>query len=114
MPSLKSSLGNNEHISLDDVCFLVSVTTVKDELGQPIEEQEVERQIFCSEMSVSRAEFSAAGQNDRIPQCTLVVDSDEYDQEIEVKHGKKKFTVYRTFLRSDGLTELYCEVRAGG
>lgn len=114
MPSLKSSLGNNEHISLDDVCFLISYTTVKDELGQLIEEQESERQIFCSELSVSRAEFSAAGQHNRIPQCTIVVDSDEYDQERTVKHDNKKFTVYRTFMRSDGLTELYCEVRAGG
>jgi SPP1 family predicted phage head-tail adaptor len=114
MPSLKSSLGNNEYISLDDVCFLISYTTVKDELGQLIEEQEIERQIFCSELSVSRAEFSAAGQHNRIPQCTIVVDSDEYDQERTVKHDNKKFTVYRTFMRSDGLTELYCEVRAGG
>jgi hypothetical protein len=113
MPSLKSSLGNNEHISLDDVCFLISFITVEDDLGQPIEEQEIERQIFCSELSVSRAEFSAAGQHDRVPQCTLVVDSDEYDQELTVKHNKKKITVYRTFMRSDGLTELYCEVRSG-
>jgi SPP1 family predicted phage head-tail adaptor len=114
MPSLKSSLGNKEHISLDDVCFLISYTTVKDELGQPIEDKEVERQIFCAELSVSRAEFSAAGQHDRKPQRTLVVDSDEYDQELTVKHENKKFTIYRTFMRSDGLTELYCEVRAGG
>jgi hypothetical protein len=121
VPSLKSKIGKNEHISLDDVCLLISVTTTKDELGQPIE-TETHRQIFCSKLSVNRAEFLAAGQLDHKPQMTLLVDSDEYDGEKSLrydKHGNlteesEKYHVYRDFMRDDGFTELYCEVRAGG
>ena len=36
MPSLKSNIGNNKFISLDDVCNLLSLTSTQDELGQPI------------------------------------------------------------------------------
>lgn len=112
MPSLKSSMGKREHISLDDVCFLISVTTIEDELGQPIE-SEAERQIFCSKLSVNRAEFYAAGQLDLKPQLLLVVDSDEYDDEKNLTYKDKKYSIYRTFMRSDGYTELYCEVKVG-
>jgi SPP1 family predicted phage head-tail adaptor len=113
MPSLKSSIGNTNHISLDDVCFLMTVTTTEDELGQPIN-TEVERQVFCSKLNVSRAEFFSAGQLDLKPQIVIVVDSDEYDLEKRVKYDNKTYTVYRHFMRPDGHTELYCEVRANG
>jgi SPP1 family predicted phage head-tail adaptor len=113
MPSLKSSIGNNQHISLDDVCFLISISTVKDELGQDIE-TETQRQIFCSKLSITRSEFSAAGQLGYKPQILLVVDSDEYDQESRVKYGGKTYTIYKTFPRMDGYTELYSEVDIGG
>ncbi|KAB2334261.1 phage head closure protein [Bacillus mesophilum] len=113
MPSIKSSLGNNEHISLDDVCFLITKTSNEDELGQRVPETEKERQIFCSKTSVSRAEFLAAGQLDHKPQLTIIVDSDEYDGEIHLRYGTKKYSIYRVFVRSDGFTELYCEVHAG-
>lgn len=114
MPSLKSSVGNSKRISLDDVCFLISVETETDELGQVIGTNETERQIFCSELSITQSEFYSAGQLNRKPQIMLVVDSDEYDEEGKIKFGKKKHSIYRTFMRSDGLTELYCEVKAGG
>lgn len=113
MPSLKPSLGNKENISLDDVCELISITTTQDELGQDIE-TEIPRQIFCSKLSVNRAEFLVAGQLNHKPQIVLVVDSDEYDEETKIDYQSKKYTIYRSFMRSDGFTELYCEVRAGG
>ena len=37
MPSIKSSIGNRNNISLDDVADLLQITTTKDNLGQPIE-----------------------------------------------------------------------------
>jgi len=113
MPSLKSSVGNPKHISLDDVCFLISLKIINDDLGQAIEDGEEERQIFCSKLSITQSEFYSAGQLNRKPQIMLVVDSDEYDEEEKIKYGKKKYSIYRTFMRSDGFTELYCEVKAG-
>ncbi|EOW9529893.1 phage head closure protein [Bacillus cytotoxicus] len=113
MPSIKSNIGNSKHISLDDVCFLISSETEEDELGQVIDIEEKERQIFCSELSISQSEFYAAGQLNRRPQIMLVVDSDEYDKESKVKHDGTVYSIYRSFMRSDGFTELYCEVKIG-
>ncbi|PDY76951.1 hypothetical protein CON06_27685 [Bacillus cereus] len=114
MPSLKSSVGNSKRISLDDVCFLLSVETEKDELGQVIGTNEVPRQIFCSKLSINRQEFLAGGQLGLKPQLLFVVDSDEYDNESSLMYENQKYIVYRTFPRSDGFTEVYCEVKAGG
>lgn len=114
MPSLKSSIGINQHISLDDVCYLIFNTTVKDELGQDVRVEATLRQIFCSKTSVNRAEFLAAGQLDYKPQVMLLVDLDEYDQEKSLQYIDKKYSIYRTFMRPDGFIELYCEVKVGG
>src|SRR3982750_2087093 len=62
MPSLKSSIGNRNNISLDDFCNLLSTKTMgKDDLGQPII-QEKPFMVFCSRLSITRAEHSTAGQ----------------------------------------------------
>jgi SPP1 family predicted phage head-tail adaptor len=116
MPSLKSSIGNSKHISLDDVCFLLSITSTEDtedELDQPIYIK-TPRQIFCSKSNITLAEFSAAGQLGHKPKILLIVDSDEYDDENSLTYESKPYSVYKTFMRKDGFTELYCEVRAGG
>lgn len=113
MPSLKSNVRDGVNISLDDICNLITVETELDELGQPVGTNEVSRQVFCSRKSVSRAEYAAAGQNGLKPDLVLVVDSDEYDDEDTVSYGDKKLHVYRTYLRQDGFTELYCEVVSG-
>ena len=111
MPSLKSNIGNNKLISLDDVCNLLSLTSTKDELGQPII-TENPFMVFCSNLSITRQEFNVAGQQGHKPEMMLVVDSDSYDQEKKVEHHDKKYDIYKTFRRSDGFTELYCEVNA--
>jgi len=113
MPSIKSTIGNNKHISLDDVCSLVSKTYVEDELGQE-EAVEVHRQIFCSKLSILRQEFAAAGQLGLRPQMMIVVDSDEYDKEDSLVYENIKYLVYKDFMRTDGYTELYCGVKVGG
>lgn len=113
MPSLKASVSSGRAPSLDDVCTLVALQTQKDDLGQPVKTGEIGRQIFCARTSVSRAEFAAAGQQGLRPDVELLVDSDEYDAETIVDYSGTRFTVYRNYLRPDGLTELYCEVKVG-
>ena len=109
MPSLKSSIGRNDLISLDDVCNLLKETQTKDALGQPII-SEKPFMVFCSRLSITRQEHHVAGQQGFKPDMMLVVDSDAYDQEKKVQYQNKKYTVYKTFQRVDGFTELYCEV----
>ena len=111
MPSLKSNIGNNKFISLDDVCNLLSLTSTQDELGQPII-TEKPFLVFCSKLSITRQEFNVAGQQGHKPEMMLVVDSDSYDHEKKVQYQEKKYDIYKTFPRADGFTELYCEVNA--
>jgi len=111
MPSLKSSIGNPSAISLDDSCNLLSETQTKDALGQPII-TEKPYMVFCSRLSITRAEFNVAGQQGFKPEMMLVVDSDSYDKEQKLEYKNKIYTVYKTFQRTDGFTEIYCEVKA--
>jgi len=113
MPSLKSSIGNRDNISLDDICNLLTQTQTKDDLGQPII-SEKPFMIFCSRLSITRAEHNLAGQSGHKPEMMLVVDSDAYDQEKRLEYHNKKYSIYKTFNRVDGFTELYCEVDANG
>jgi len=74
MPSLKSSIGNRDNISLNDVCnLIIQVTSGKDDLGQPILEERT-FMVFCSKLSITRAEFNVAGQQGHKPEMMLVVD----------------------------------------
>lgn len=113
MPSIKSSIGNKEYISLDDVCFLLVSTSIEDELGQTIETL-TPVLAYCSKLSITRAEHTNAGQLGYKPQLLLVVDSDEYDEESRVEYNRIAYSVYKSFLRHDGYTELYCGVKIGG
>ena len=75
MPSMKTSIGNTNLISLDDVCNLLSpVTTGKDDLGQPVIEEKP-FMVFCSKLSITRAEHATAGQHGHKPEMILIVDS---------------------------------------
>jgi SPP1 family predicted phage head-tail adaptor len=112
MASFKSSIANPRAISLDHVCNLITITTTKDELGQFIK-TETSQQLFCAELSITRAEFNAAGQLGKKPSRVVIVDSDSYDDESLLEYNEIKYTIYKSFPRVDGLTELYCEVRSG-
>lgn len=113
MPSLKQSIGNDQHISLDDVCFLIPTIITQDALKQDIE-AEIERQIFCSTTNISRQEFNVSSQAGLKADKVFIVDPDEYDGEAKIKYAGKKYSVYRTFVRPDNYVELYSEVRLSG
>ena len=113
MPSLKQSIGNKKYVSKDDVCFLMSTTIARDELLQEIE-VEKERQVFCDRLSIEQKEFTGSMQNGLKAEMTIILDHDEYDYEQKLKYRDKVYSIYRTFVRSDGDIELYCDVRVGG
>jgi SPP1 family predicted phage head-tail adaptor len=112
MTPLKSSIGNNENISLDDVCNLLSsVTTGTDDLGQQII-KEKPHMVFCSKLSITRAEFNSSGQLGHKPEMLLVVDTESYNKEKKLEYQEQKFNIYKTFARKDGHIELFCEVNS--
>jgi hypothetical protein len=112
MPYLKSSIGNHQNISLDDVCNLLSTTSAQDNLGQFIETTKP-FMVFCSKFSITRAEFSTAGQLGFKPDLMLVVDADAYGNEKLLEYQNQTYSIYKTFQRVDGFMELYCEVKKG-
>lgn len=112
-PLFKASIGDPTHISLDDVCILLSITTTSiDGLGQPIL-KENPFTVFCSKLSITRAEFNSAGQLGFKPSMLLIVDSESYADEKLLIYNENKYSIYKTFQRKEGFTELYCEVKSG-
>ena len=105
-------MGNRDFISLDDVCSLLSqVTTGRDDLGQPIIEEKP-FMIFCSQISITRAEHATAGQLGHKPEIVLIVDADSYDAEKRLEYRGRKYNIYKSYMRFDGFTEIFCEVDA--
>jgi hypothetical protein len=112
MSSIKSAIGNPQYISLDDVCYLIQTFSSKDDLGQAIL-AEKSYMVFCSKLSITRAEFNSAGSAGHKPDMMLIVDSDSYGYEKYLEYQAKKYSIYKTFGRKDGFIELYCELKQG-
>jgi hypothetical protein len=113
MPRLKSSIGNRQNISLDEACYLLTTEVNKDEIGNFIK-TEKKFMVWCSKLSISRAEFSSAGILGFRPDIMLVVDAESYDNERFMEFEDKKYNIYKSYQRLDGFLELYGEVRTGG
>ena len=112
MASIKSEIGNQKYISLDDVCNLIQTFSSKDDIGQAIL-AEKSYMVFCSKLSITRAEFNSAGSAGHKPDMMLIVDADSYDYEKYLEYQAKKYSIYKTFGRKDGFIELYCEEKQG-
>lgn len=112
MPSLKPTVQKGEHYSKDDVCFLMYSTIRKDDLHQQIEVL-MPGLVYCATSSIGTREFSSTMQSGLKAEYVFIIDYDEYDGEKVVEYNRILYTVYRTFVRSDGDIELYCEKRVG-
>lgn len=68
---------------------------------------------FATVQSITGNESANARTNGVRPACVFLVWSEEYTGQREIMHNGRKLTVYRTYERTDGKTELYTEKRAG-
>ena len=110
MPLKNISSKNN--LSLDNVCYLISETFTQDDIGQEIPTtQELMR--WCAELPITSNERSNAGLDGIKSELSLMVESEGYDNEVLVKYNNAKYAIYRTYPRSDGVTELYLAKKAG-
>lgn len=71
------------------------------------------REVFGTKKSVGANEFFKAGQLGIRSQYQVLVHTYEYDGETLVEINGKNHSVYRTYERTDGFTELYLEERSG-
>lgn len=107
------NISDKDNISLDNVCYLISETVTRDEM---LVEQitKTEKLCYCAESAVYSNEFYKAGQQGIEANKLIIINSEEYSDELKVKYEEKEYSVYRTFPRADGLAELYLTFKAGG
>lgn len=95
---------------------LVSDTYTQDALGQQVATR-VRRQVFGRIASVSRAEWSAAGEAGIKPEYQLTMFGPDYNGEktVEIVEGDHTnvYGVYRTYQRTNDELELYLEWKVG-
>lgn len=102
---------------MDDLIYLVAETFTKDELGQMIPE-ETSRAVWARLQSVTRAEWTNAGQQGMQPQLVAITPIVNYANEKIVQIGENesavRYGVYRTFFGPDtDMIELYLERKVG-
>lgn len=108
----KNNTSHATNLSLDNICTLLSEAIEEDEIGNQISKYS-EREIFCAELPVYSSEFYNASQQGIKIQKILVIDVDEYTKEEVAKYDGTIYVIFKTFLRSDGLLELYCSQKVG-
>lgn len=102
---------------MDSLIYLISETYSSDAIGQLVPGEQ-STAIFANLQSVTRAEWSDAGQNGLQPQLVATTPIVNYNGETIVQIGDgeqaKRYGIYRTYFQPDSdLIELYLERKAG-
>lgn len=109
----QNTVGEKNKVFLDGICEIIKETNNKDDIGQSVFATEDIRLIFCMETPVFSSEFYQAGQLGIKPSLCIIIDREEYQGELVIRYMGNKYIIYKTFSRSDGFIELYCEVKKG-
>lgn len=91
---------------------LISQTETYDDMGVPAV-TENETTIKGNFQSVSAQEFYRGGEIGIKPEFVVKVWEREYNGETVLEYEGKRYIIYRTYLVSDGRTELYCQKDIG-
>ena len=97
---------------MDDVISLIAFDCEEDDcLIQ--RKTETSRDVFCKVKSAARAEFFAAGQSGFQPKYLFEVFPADYEGETVLDYHGKRYSIYRTYLKSADVLELYAERKLG-
>ena len=107
----KNSIANRNCVSLDQICYLVKIEIISDDIKCEVEHK-IPRRVFCGELPVASSEVSNAGNIGIKAEKLIVIDFEEYNNERYLIYGSKEYTIYRTY-RKDDYIELYCGERLG-
>ena len=91
---------------------LISKTYTLDSIGVPVE-TETKKAVYAIKSSVNQSEFYQAGLQGLKPNACYTVRITDYNNEDELEAEGKRFTIYRTYNRTDGRVELYVTERKG-
>lgn len=91
---------NIQSISLDETAVLIADDGERSD-------------VFCSERPIQAAEFFKCQQAGIENIRQIVVNSDEYENQMRAEFGNVEYSVYRVYKRFDKYTELYLSERIG-
>lgn len=94
-----------------DVLSLISTVETRDAINQAAFSETV-RTVYCTVMSVTRAEWVAASQKSLAPSATVKVFHADYAGEKIAELGGNRYEIYRVFAAGDYI-ELYLGTRVG-
>ena len=98
----------------DTTIVLITQTGAKDQKGVWRETGEIQREVFASVQSVTRAEFFAGGQSGFRPEYRFDVFHAEYQGESECEYAGVRYAIYRTYRNPHtDYMELYAERKVG-
>lgn len=90
-------------MKFDAVIFLISEVDTQDDLGNAKSEK-TRRKVYANRFSVSRAEFSATGQQGLKPDFSFQINTVDYKDESEAEYLGQLFDVYRVQINGDKTT----------
>ena len=95
-----------------NIITLIKSTYAADTIGQlvPVERT---RDVYCNLRSVTRSEWSAAGQLGLKPELTATMFAPDYEGEELAEIDGVRYGVYRTYIGSNESIELYLERKTG-
>jgi hypothetical protein len=94
------------------VLNLCSVEITKDEYFRE-QRQIKKKEVFCTKESVSEKEFFEGARNGFRPEIKFRLFYGDYSHEQIVEYEGTAYEVYRTYVRSDEMIELYVKRREG-
>lgn len=94
------------------VIYLTHVEIIEDGLGQQTKVLGTQRKVYANTFSISRAEFSAAGEVGLRGALAFQLNTLDYQDEEVVFYQQERFHVYRTNQAGDKVT-LYLEKAVG-
>lgn len=106
-------VSSKAHIALNDECTLIAEAAVVNDLGIQVNTTAIETPVYCGRLSVEGKEYHEAGQQGLKPGIVLAVHTEEYDGQDYVDFEGRRYTIYRRYERTDGITELHCTLKVG-
>lgn len=94
-----------------EMLSLISTVENRDSINQPVITETV-RTVYCTVMSVTRAEWAAASQKSLVPSAAVKVFYADYAGEEIAELCGKRYEIYRTHEAGDYI-ELYLGTRVG-
>lgn len=94
-----------------DMLSLISTVETRDAINQAVSSETV-RSVYCTVMSVTRAEWIAASQKSLAPQAVVKIFYADYGGETIAELDGKRYDIYRTYGIGDYI-ELYLGTRVG-